>query len=295
MANQVFRSWAQLQTVLAVAENGSYRRAAAALGVTSSTVARHIETISEELGHPIFLPSGNLWQLTALGEELVRIAENAQTGVGFAIKSVENQADFTGSIRINTLSFVISDFLSPALDTWRANHPHAQLLIDASDKTTAVERGEADIALRLTRPDTPGIARFKLANCPVGVFTPKGGDPNNWVGLPDQVDYLKLPEVELAKRHFTTEPMFRLDSYQAIASGAISAGISCLSPTCMARNHPELQLATRDGEPVMVNRELWFLFYETRKNDPAIVAARDWIKSVFQSPNKCMCGECGFP
>lgn len=284
-----FKSWGQLQTVLTVAEHGSYRAAAAALGVTSSTVARHIDAISQELDHPLFLPHGNKWELSELGREIVEIAEGAQTNISFVLKGLENQQDLAGSLQINTLSFVNSDFLAPALHLWQKKHPNAQLFIDASDQTTAVERGEADVALRLTRPDTPGITRFKLANCIVGPYT-TGADRREWVGLP--IDYDDLPEMRLARAHYGKPPRVRLDSFRAIAKAAVTTGLDCIMPTCMAREFPELSPVGVEGGELFADRELWFLFYETRKNDPAIKAARAWVKEIFPSPTKCLCGKC---
>lgn len=285
-----FRSWGQLQTFLVVAEHKSYRAAAQSLGVTSSTVARHIEAITSEIGHPVFVPQGNKWELTKTGEDLVRIAESAQANLGFMLKNLDEQSEFSGSLKLNTSSFIISNYLAPALASWKEANPDSLIVLEGSDLTTAVERGEADVALRLTRPDTPGIARFKLASCRVGIYTPKDGDGSAWIGLPDS--YGELPEAKMAQRFFGSEPQMRLDTFRAIARASVASGLSCIIPTCFAREYPTLELACQDGQPLIAGRELWFLFYETRKSDPAIVAAREWLKSVFPSPNRCLCGKC---
>ena len=285
-----FSAWGQLQTVLAVAELGSYRAAGAELGITSSTVARHVDTISEELGHPVFVPIGNRWELTNVGKELVRIAEKTQVDLGFMLKSLENMNDFSGSLQISTLSFVNSDFLAQFLHLWRRDNPYASLLIDATDQTTAVERGEADVALRLSRPDTPGIARFKVANCNVGLFSPVDGNAKAWIGFSKALD--RLPEMRMARDYFECDPILRLDSFRAIAEASISTGLTCILPTCTARNYPDLHPVKSSARALVVNRELWFLFYEKRKNDLAIIAAKKWIKMVFPSSSKCLCGKC---
>ena len=285
-----FKSWGQLQTVLTVAEVGSYRAAAHVLGVTSSTVARHIDAISQELGHPIFLPSGNRWELTEIGKELVAITDAAQSSLGFMLKDIENSQDFFGSLQINTVSFINSDFLAPAMNLWREKFPQAQITIEADDRTTAIERGEADVALRLSRPDTPGVARFKLANCNVALYTPTGGDDKAWIGLAP--DFEDLPEMQLARNFFGTSPIIHMDSYRAIANASQATGLSCILPTCMAREYADIHQITAGDTATLVNRELWFLFYETRKNDPAIKAAKCWLKDIFPSPGKCLCGKC---
>ena len=285
-----FNSWSQLQTVLAVVETGSYRAASMELGITTSTVARHIEAVSQELKHPIFVPKGNGRELTDVGKELAKIASKTQTDLGFMIRNLETDKDFFGSLQISTLSFVGSEFLAQFLHLWRKDNPLAELVIDETDQTTAVERGEADVALRLTRPDTAGIARFKVANCHVGVFAPKHHKGNAWIGFSGSLDY--LPEMKMARDFFQSDPVVRLDSYRAQARASISTGLPCVLPTCLAQQYEELHLIKRADAPLIVNRELWFLFYEKRKNDLAIIAARNWIKKIFPSANKCLCGEC---
>ena len=72
--------WGKLPTVLALATHGSYRAAGAALGMTSTTVARHIEALSEEIGDPLFVPSGDKWEPTQAGKELIKITNTPLIG-----------------------------------------------------------------------------------------------------------------------------------------------------------------------------------------------------------------------
>ena len=276
--------------MLCVAEHGSYRSAASALGITSSTVARHIDCISEEVGQPIFLPVENRWELTDIGKELLAIAEKTQISLGFMLQNIDSTDEFTGSVRLSTLSFISNMYLSNAMNVWRQDNPGAQMIIDETDDTRAVDRGEADVALRLTRPDTPGISRFKVSNCHFGIFTPRGGDQKRWIGYATASD--ALPEVQLACKYFDCEAALRLGSLAAIINTSIATGLSCVVPTCLARHHPELEPVTADDMPLIAHRELWFLFYETRKNDLAINATRNWVKTVFPSPRGCLCGQC---
>lgn len=285
-----FNSWRQLQTVLCVSEHGSYRAAASALGITSSTVARHIDSITEEVGQPLFLPLENRWVLTEVGRDLLGIAEKTEVSLGILLRNIENKDEFVGSVKLSTLSFICNEYLSKTMDIWRRDNPNANLAIEETDDTRAVERGQADVALRLTRPDTPGIARFKVSNCRFGVFTPSAGDSNRWIGYASASE--ALPEVQLAKAHFKCEPTLRFGSLAAIIQASLSTGMSCVVPTCLARDYPDLRPVIEDDKPLTAQRELWFLFYETRKNDLAINAARNWIKAVFPTPNGCLCGRC---
>src|SRR6201996_8955088 len=70
--------WDDVRYFLAVARGGSVRAAAAHLGVNHSTVLRRIAQLEERLGAHMFekLPSG--YRLTAVGEEVLELADQMQ-------------------------------------------------------------------------------------------------------------------------------------------------------------------------------------------------------------------------
>ena len=63
-----------LRTVIAAAEHGSFRRAAAALDVRQSTLSRRIRQLEEEYGVKLFERSSGGVHATAAGSNVVRTA-----------------------------------------------------------------------------------------------------------------------------------------------------------------------------------------------------------------------------
>ncbi|QQS13822.1 MAG: LysR family transcriptional regulator [Rhodospirillales bacterium] len=61
-----------LRTVIAAAEHGSLRRAAAALGTKQSTLSRHIRQLEKQLGVQLFERSSGGVRATVTGSEIVR-------------------------------------------------------------------------------------------------------------------------------------------------------------------------------------------------------------------------------
>lgn len=61
----------QLRSLLAIAECGGFRRAAAALNISQPAVSQHVRALERRLGRPIVVKSGRGVRFTDAGEELV--------------------------------------------------------------------------------------------------------------------------------------------------------------------------------------------------------------------------------
>jgi len=74
-----FMNWDDLRTFLAVAQLGSLRRAADALGVTQPTIARRLRMLEVELGLPLFERDRDGHRMTAAGAALLPEARSVET------------------------------------------------------------------------------------------------------------------------------------------------------------------------------------------------------------------------
>jgi DNA-binding transcriptional LysR family regulator len=284
--------WDILKTVTVLARTGSYRSAAKELGISNTTVARHIEKLQSDLSAQVFKMQDGALVLTEIGAQLEQASREFNEQVNYISSGIGAQDAFTGTLRVTTLSFIADYFLAePCSDWWRA-FPSGSLSIESSDQTLAIELGEADIALRLSRPDTLGITRFKAALCPVAIYAPPNHNTERWIGLPLELN--DIPDMKMGLAYFGMPPSIRLDSFPAIAKASQTSGLPCILPTCLAQHFPVLQKVECGTRETEIVRELWLLFHEKRNSDPVIRAAVDWIKEVFPSPNQCLCGHCDF-
>ncbi len=282
--------WDYLRTVCAVARNGSYRKAGDELGLTNTTVSRHIEKLEAELGAQLFEQSDGRWEPTEAGQKLSSLTEGFQAQLTFFAKSFENQSEFTGALSISTVSFIESFFLSQHTKTWADSNPAGALNIGSTNRNVLIEMGQADVALRLGRPDKVGLHRLKLANVPLAIFSPTETTDNRWIGLPSDLD--ALPEMKFARDRFGTGPSFRYDSFPAIAKASLATGFPCVLPTCIAPNFKGLSQDKGGAGAPQIVRELWLVFHEKQKDHLGVRSAIDWLQHVFPSPQKCLCGLC---
>ena len=155
--------WSDLAQLLAVRRAGSLAGAARSLGVDATTVGRRLKALEDALGVPLVKRSGRAIALTDAGAALADVAEATERGVADVRRrvAIEDEAP-QGAVRLTTLEVLASRFVAPALPRLRERHPGLLLEIDTSAKVRDLARGEADLALRLTRPEEPGVVRRSI-------------------------------------------------------------------------------------------------------------------------------------
>ena len=90
-----------LRTFQAVVDQGSYQKAADALGYTQSTVTVHIQQLEEELGVPLFQRVGRRMTLTQAGEQaLAQTRELLLAAERLSQLGLERQAP-SGTLRVD--------------------------------------------------------------------------------------------------------------------------------------------------------------------------------------------------
>lgn len=117
-----------LRYVILAAEHGSFRRAAAALGIRPSAVSRRIHDLEDELGSALFIRQNSGVALTYAGEQFVQRARKAINQVGYAAKDVaaigrgEN-----GVVRVGLFSSLASTFLTELFRSYDVGHKEVRL------------------------------------------------------------------------------------------------------------------------------------------------------------------------
>ena len=143
----------ELQAVLAVAERGSFRRAAAALGYTQSALSHQVSALEAALGQPLFhRPGGRApVRLTPAGEAVCRRARRALSEVEAVAADAEQAA--RGEIvrvRVGVTQTAAAEIMPAALRAFRDDHPGVEVVLIAADdpgsSRSALRRGDLDLA-----------------------------------------------------------------------------------------------------------------------------------------------------
>src|SRR5262245_13602127 len=151
-----------LVALKAIADEGSFGRAAEKLGYTQSAVSQQIATLERIVGLQLVERPGGPRpvSLTEAGHVLLRHAEAIQARL-LAAKADMNalEAGDAGRLRVGTFQSVGARILPTLLRGFSAQHPGAEILLrgsaDERELLAMVERGELDLTF-WTLPVTHG-------------------------------------------------------------------------------------------------------------------------------------------
>lgn len=147
----------QLQTFAAVAETGSFTRAAERVGRSQSAVSTQIRQLEETLGRRLFERGARGVRLTGHGERLASRARDILTMMAEAVSHVRGDA-VAGPVRIGIPEEYGAAFLPRVLAHFARDHPQAEVTVDcsASDVLAArLDDGALDLAVVIIDAGNP--------------------------------------------------------------------------------------------------------------------------------------------
>lgn len=147
----------QLQTFIAIANSGSFTRAAGEVHRTQSAVSMQMRRLEERIGKALFEKDGRSNRLTEEGERLLTYARrmillNRETLAAFDDRQLE------GTIRIGTPDDYADRFLPEIMARFSRSNPRVELTVVCEPTQNLVEhirRGQLDLAL-VTHDDAKG-------------------------------------------------------------------------------------------------------------------------------------------
>lgn len=289
--------WNLLKSFYFVADLGSVTRAAAALGLSQPTVSRQIAELEALVGAALFERVARGLSPTAAGVALIEPAQRmlaAAQAAGLAATAQGKEA--AGTVRITASEVMAAFVLPPMLERLRAAHPAIQIELVASNRLDNLLTREADIAVRMARPEQGALIARKIADYPLALYAHKnylsarglprsGSDPTryDWVGL-DQSNQLiegfRLLGFKVDKGFFP----FRCDN-QIVGWQAVLAGLG-IGATLerVAQQFPQVVQVLPD-QPIPA-LEVWLTAHRELRDVPRIRLVFDFLAEALAAPAK---------
>jgi DNA-binding transcriptional LysR family regulator len=137
-----------LKTFLAIADTGSFTRAAEDVNKTQSAVSMQMKRLEETLGRPLFSKEGRGVRFTRDGERLIDYARRIVALSDEAVATF-TKPDLTGTVRFGTPDDYAEFFLPVIIARFARTHPLVTVEVEclpSAQLTERVARGEVDIA-----------------------------------------------------------------------------------------------------------------------------------------------------
>jgi DNA-binding transcriptional LysR family regulator len=276
-----------LPVLRAVMHTGSATRAAVTLQMSPATVLRKLSAMEDALGAQLFdrHPSG-LLPLPAL-ERVAPWVEQAMASLNGMCREVAGLESVPGGEVRLALPAGVAQVLLPFVGRLQAAHPALTLSFVSSAALVDLERREADLALRMVRPESGDLVvqqavKFRMV---VAATPALAASVLDWRDLPwldwtqEQGHYLEslwLRQVSGARVVLRCSDMVTLLHAASQGLGAVFVA----EP--LARIIPGLCVVDT-GDAVLPEGALWLVAHRSLRSVPRVNAVWTWILDVMRS------------
>lgn len=166
--------WELYRSLLGVLQEGSLSGAARQLGLTQPTVGRHIAALEAALGVALFTrsPLGLVPTEAALG--LQPHAETmASTAAALERAATAHGEGVRGVVRVSASEVIGVEVLPPLIERLRRRHPELRVELVLSNRLQDLLRREADIAVRMARPQQTQLVARRVGTVELGLHARK--------------------------------------------------------------------------------------------------------------------------
>lgn len=155
--------WTLIRSFLAALDHGSLLAAARATHVSQPTIGRHISQLEAQLDVVLFERTGRGLLPTQMAARLADSARAMEAGANQLLRNASAEtSSLRGIVRITASQTVACVLLPGVLAQMRLVLPDIQVEVLASDAVSNLLRREADIALRMARPDQSSLVAKRI-------------------------------------------------------------------------------------------------------------------------------------
>ncbi len=274
--------WDDLRYVLAVGRTGSLGAAARALGVAHSTVYRRINQFEDQHKVHCFTKVADGFELTDAGTQLMRLAEEVEERMLDAERCLAGQDDSVQGDIVIAAPEAVGLMLCPHLVHLQARYPDLTTHWRLSAAQLSLQRGEADIALRVAKSPAPSLVGRKLADLAFAIYGSKSYlDKHPWQGIEaaswvtfDEV-LMPSPQFKWEQRHVPPARVAMRVDRRVMLDDAVRAGLGVgILPCGDAARYPNVVRLTPPIEELSL--PLWILTHEKLRTAPGVRAVMDF-------------------
>jgi len=287
--------WAHLQTLAAVVRTTSKSAAARELGLTHATVGRRLRDLEAALGSALFENGESGLALTATGRAALATAEAMDDSAAALARQLQGTAATVGGrVRLTCTEGIGTELLPRHLPALLQRHPGLELELLVDPRTLSLARRRADMAIRLARPQDPGLVVRHLADlpyllcCAPAVAEAMQRALRGEAPLPlchFDASLAELPESRWLDEHLPqARTALSSNSLRTLAQ-ACAAGVGiALLPAFAARQFGLTALPSA----ATPERPVWLAYPEEYRHTPRYRAVADWIGEIFRDERQSL-------
>ncbi|GAB2174460.1 LysR family transcriptional regulator [Dongia sp. agr-C8] len=277
--------WQDLRHFAALAREGSLSAAARRLAVDHATVARRVAALEAALGLKLVDRRARSYALTAEGRRIAAIAQRMEAAAFELDRAAKGaQTGLQGSVTVSTPPTIAAALIAPRLSALYAAHPGISLKLIGEKRSASLSRREADIAVRLIRPQEKSLVTRRIGRLGFALYAaPAYLDaiaPADYafIAYDDPMD--QAPQ-QIWLRHFAQgRPVVLRASDLEVQREAAKAGIGIAAlPRFFGESEPGLRRLESGGKNL--SREVWLAVHQDLRRAPLVRATLDFLARCF--------------
>ena len=276
--------WESLRYFAALARAGTLLGAARTLGVEHATVARRVAGLEAQMGVKLVDRRGRRIVLTPEGERVAGMAERmGQEALAVERLGLAAGATLSGEVRISVPPTLAAAMLPAALVALRARHPDIGITIVGETRYASLDRREADVAVRMTKPEQGNFVISKLGDVAFGFYataaylaaTPE--EQRTFIAY-DEMMASAPQSIRLAEATEGRKVALRATTLEFQLAAACAGGGIAMLPNFMLAGVDDLVEAIPQRQPM--TRELWLVVHADIRNVQIIRVVMEALKSI---------------
>ena len=285
--------WSDFKVLLALARAGSVAGAARLLQVDNSTVSRRLAALEEAVEAKLLIRGGREFAWTAAGRTLIEAGETMEAAATAALRAVRTaKVEVSGTVRISVPPGFVPVLMGRVLPALRQAHPSLRVELDGGFQRVDLAKGEADIAVRMVRPEEADLVAGHAFDC--GWFAYAAASYLEARGCPQSFDELGRHSLVLyieALHHVPplrwmeayrgdARELLRVDNLEVASQTIAAGGGIAVLPCVIADTVPGLRRVF--PERVAVNSG-WVVFHESARDTSRVRIVADALKDFLRS------------
>lgn len=293
-------AWDDFKVLLALSRGGSVAAAARELQVDNSTVSRRLAALEDALGAQLLIRGGREFTWTREGQSAVDAAAAMEGAVAGAVRAVRDAKEaLSGAVRVAVVPSLVTQLVRHVLPGLRQQHPALHVELTGSYHRADLAKGEADLAIRMARPEAPDLVARRAFDLGWFVYAARSyleqaGRPASYDGLRHHRLVLYLPHMHavvplrwMEQYRGEDQDVMRVDGMDAACSIIASGGGMAVLPTFVGDRVPELQRVF--PERVSLNTG-WIVYHESQRDSARVRVVADALASYLARAEPVLAG-----
>jgi DNA-binding transcriptional LysR family regulator len=267
--------WDDLRHFVALADEGTLAGAARRLRVEHATVARRVSALEARVGVRLVDRRPRRYVLTAAGR---RVAEHARRmeAEAFALARAARGDPAAAPVEVAASMplLIATHLVAPHLGELAAARPGLRLRLVGESRTAALARGEADIAIRLSRPADETLVARRLGKLVYRLYASpaylRGRKPERYGFVTFDDSLGEFPQQTWLNGLIGGRPVVLRTNDLAIQCAAARAGMGVAVLPEFAAEAAGLRPAGPPDETT--ERELWLAYHRELRGNADVAA-----------------------